>query len=180
MRLAGLEVGNIEDISFSSDASSKKIIVKLSIDKEYSDRIRKDSVVSIKTLGLLGDKYVDISVGTPSQPEMLPGGALKDVNEAQIAGVLSGAATGLEGLNVVIGQLKDVMGDISQRRRHRGYAPERPKALRGTEQLGCDAPCSCHRPEGGQGQRREIHERPASFTTTCSTSRTRPESWSTG
>lgn len=113
VRLAGLEVGNIADISFSSDASSKKIIVKLSIYKEYSDRIRKDSVVSIKTLGLLGDKYVDISVGSPTQPVLQPGGALKDVQEAQLAGVLSGAATGLEGLNVVVGQLKEIMGDIT-------------------------------------------------------------------
>lgn len=113
VRLAGLEVGNIEDISFSSDASSKKIIVKLSINKDYSDRIRKDSVVSIKTLGLLGDKYIDISVGTPSQPVVQPGEALKNVQEAQLSGVMSSAATGLEGLNVVMGQLKEVMGGLS-------------------------------------------------------------------
>ena len=114
VRLAGIDVGNIEDISLSPEALSRKVVLKLSISKKYSDRIRKDSVITIKTMGLLGDTYIDISVGTPSQPVVQPGGELKEVPEAQLSTVISGAATGVDGLNVVIGQLKEVMGDVSK------------------------------------------------------------------
>jgi len=114
VRLAGLDVGNVEDVGFTSDPSLKKVLINLSVNKAYMDRIRKDSVVTVRTMGLLGDKYVDISVGSPTQPAVEPGGILMDVKEAQFAGVLSGAATGLEGVNVVIGQLKQVMDDLSR------------------------------------------------------------------
>ncbi|MDD1750176.1 MAG: MlaD family protein [Methanothrix sp.] len=114
VRLAGLDVGNVEDVGFTTDPSLKKVLIKLSINKEYMDRIRKDSVVTIKTMGLLGDKYVDISVGSPTQPVVEPGGRLMEVSEAQFAGVLAGAATGLEGFNVVVGQLKQVMDDLAR------------------------------------------------------------------
>lgn len=113
VRLAGLSVGNVDDINFSTDPRVKKIVVKISIRKEYMDRIRQDSVASIKTVGLLGDKYVDISVGSPESPVLPPGGVLREIKESQFTNVLSGASSGLEALNVVLGQLKDILGDVT-------------------------------------------------------------------
>lgn len=113
VRLAGLDVGNVEDINFSPQPQNRKIVVRMAIRKKYMDRIRQDSVASIKTIGLLGDKYVDITVGSPESPIAPPGGSLKEIQESQLTNVLSGASSGLEALNVVLAQLKNILGNVT-------------------------------------------------------------------
>ena len=63
VRLAGIDVGEVRNIRFSEDLGVKKVPVELSIKMTYQDRIRLDSIARIDTLGLVGDKYVAISVG---------------------------------------------------------------------------------------------------------------------
>ncbi|MBI1860002.1 MAG: MCE family protein [Deltaproteobacteria bacterium] len=70
--LAGLRIGVIRKIRVATD-DSKDLTVELSIMKNYRDRIRKDSVATIKTQGVLGDKYIEISIGSPSSPLLQEG-----------------------------------------------------------------------------------------------------------
>lgn len=65
VQLAGLSVGMVEKIEFADNLSDKKVKVRLNINKEFQDRIRKDSLAEITTQGLLGDKYITVSLGTP-------------------------------------------------------------------------------------------------------------------
>ncbi|MBF0104909.1 MAG: MCE family protein [Deltaproteobacteria bacterium] len=86
VQLVGMNVGFIDNISFedrevitidpdhlkadktTEEASRKKIIVKvrvsMKIDTQYQERIRQDSVASVVTQGLLGDRMVYITVGS--------------------------------------------------------------------------------------------------------------------
>ena len=57
--LNGLEVGKVEDIKVSYDNDRTRIVLKLWLDKQA--RVRENPVVSIKTLGLMGEKYIQIS-----------------------------------------------------------------------------------------------------------------------
>jgi phospholipid/cholesterol/gamma-HCH transport system substrate-binding protein len=57
--LNGLEVGKVDDIRFSYDNHKTQIILKLFIDSEA--KIRENPTVSIKTLGMMGEKYIEIS-----------------------------------------------------------------------------------------------------------------------
>jgi phospholipid/cholesterol/gamma-HCH transport system substrate-binding protein len=57
--LNGLEVGKVEDIKVSYDNDKTQIVLKLWLDKQA--RVRENPVVSIKTLGLMGEKYIQIS-----------------------------------------------------------------------------------------------------------------------
>ncbi len=68
VQLAGVNVGTVERIIFSPEINQKKIEVRLSISRDFQERIRQDSTVSIHTQGLLGDKIIFISVGSPNQP----------------------------------------------------------------------------------------------------------------
>lgn len=114
VRLAGLDIGSVEDIRFPQNPADKRIIVTLKLQKRYEDRIRKDSGIHIRTLGLLGDKYVDIEVGSPGSPAVPPGSYVNGGTETQVNRVLSGATTTLEGLNTVLGQLKDILGEVTK------------------------------------------------------------------
>jgi phospholipid/cholesterol/gamma-HCH transport system substrate-binding protein len=64
VRLAGIDVGEVKGISFSEDPGVKRIFVSMEVNSEYSERIRSDSEARIETEGMLGDKYISISVGS--------------------------------------------------------------------------------------------------------------------
>jgi phospholipid/cholesterol/gamma-HCH transport system substrate-binding protein len=57
--LNGLEVGKVEDISVNYDNEKTEITLKLWIDEQA--KIRQNPIVSIKTLGLMGEKYIQIA-----------------------------------------------------------------------------------------------------------------------
>jgi phospholipid/cholesterol/gamma-HCH transport system substrate-binding protein len=71
--LAGVQVGRVGEIRFSEDVAAQKVLVALKIAREYQERIRQDSVAVITSSGLLGDKYIDITLGSESEPELLDG-----------------------------------------------------------------------------------------------------------
>ncbi len=59
--LAGVKVGNIENIDF--DDVKNLVRVNFFINAEFQKKIRTDSIVEIKTQGALGDKYLYITPG---------------------------------------------------------------------------------------------------------------------
>jgi phospholipid/cholesterol/gamma-HCH transport system substrate-binding protein len=71
--LAGVQVGRVGGIRFFEDIAAQKVLVSLKITREYQERIRQDSVAVITSSGLLGDKYIDITLGNESEPELLDG-----------------------------------------------------------------------------------------------------------
>lgn len=73
IRLAGIVIGEVTHIAFSEDPGKKEILVDLSIYESYGPRIRDDTRARIETEGMLGDKYISVSVGTPSERQLEPG-----------------------------------------------------------------------------------------------------------
>src|SRR5438270_4064474 len=80
VQLDGVDVGAIEKVVLSENPQKKDIRVWIRIEDDYAARLRgpadrktliKDqtpSLARIKTLGLLGDKYIDINSGSPAYP----------------------------------------------------------------------------------------------------------------
>ena len=62
--LAGVDVGLVRDIRFEQPDQTNDVEIVLEVKREALRKIGKDSVIAIKTRGLLGEKYVDI---TPSK-----------------------------------------------------------------------------------------------------------------
>jgi len=114
VRLSGLEIGNVKAVGFPADGNDKRLLVTIEINSQYKERIRKDSVATIRTIGLLGDKYLDISIGSPQYPVLQPESYIGLVQETQFTNVIASASTGLEGLNVVVGRLRDILGDVNK------------------------------------------------------------------
>ena len=49
---------------------------QVSVERRMTSRIRVDSRASIKTIGLLGDKYIELEGGSAGSPEIPPGGEI--------------------------------------------------------------------------------------------------------
>jgi len=116
VRLAGFTVGSIEEITFPDNIDDKRVIVRLTVEKKYQDRIREDSSVTINSMGLLGDKFVEIGIGSKSSPVLEDGATVKDMPYSAMTNVLAGASSGLEGLNAVMAQLRIILDEIANGR----------------------------------------------------------------
>jgi phospholipid/cholesterol/gamma-HCH transport system substrate-binding protein len=86
VQLNGVNVGQVTHVVLPTDVTEQMITIEIAVDRRYEERIREDSVARIKTLGLLGDKYIEISSGSPDAPQIPVGGiiptaAATDVDE---------------------------------------------------------------------------------------------------
>ena len=88
VRLAGTSIGSVDDITFSKDLASKKIRVTMSLDARLQDRIREDSIASIGTVGLVGDKVLELTVGSPEKSALPPGSTIASVDPPDYAKLL--------------------------------------------------------------------------------------------
>ncbi|MBI2822583.1 MAG: hypothetical protein HYX74_10190 [Acidobacteria bacterium] len=62
------EMDNARERLESAKASLQSIEVTMVIESQYEDRIKRDSTVTLGSVGLMGDKYVEISLGRTSVP----------------------------------------------------------------------------------------------------------------
>src|SRR5438874_1000640 len=89
--LDGVTIGNVDTIKIAEQASPKHLVdVSLRINKSYHSLIRMDSKISIGQVGVLGDQQVEITRGTPAQPEIADGGAIQGVEVSDIKKIISG------------------------------------------------------------------------------------------
>ncbi|MCP4655013.1 MAG: MCE family protein [bacterium] len=76
VKLSGVHVGRVERIVLPEDPGEHLLVVHIAVDERFGARVRTDSRARIKTLGLLGDKYVEITSGSPEAAEILSGGEI--------------------------------------------------------------------------------------------------------
>ncbi len=61
--ISGKKIGTVKSLDFSERNDTAGVIVTLDITSDYFPLITKDSKATIKALGVLGDKFVDITIG---------------------------------------------------------------------------------------------------------------------
>jgi len=72
VRLSGLKIGSVKDIQFPEEPGKNFILVVMEVTEEGMKRIGPDAVATIRTEGLLGDKYIGILRGSSEPPKEIP------------------------------------------------------------------------------------------------------------
>ncbi|MDB5219567.1 MAG: Mce family protein [Myxococcaceae bacterium] len=67
VRMGGIDVGSVSDVSHSDKADDSKIYVTISVARNEARRVRPDTVARVVNKGLLGDKMIDLAGGDPSK-----------------------------------------------------------------------------------------------------------------
>jgi phospholipid/cholesterol/gamma-HCH transport system substrate-binding protein len=84
IRMGGLDIGEVKSIAYDSDAQDPRIFVKLSVVKKEAERIRTDTLAHVAGKGLLGDKMVELSVGSPSLEHLPEGSVIKSEEPSDV------------------------------------------------------------------------------------------------
>ena len=85
VEIAGVPVGKVSAIELAGDSSSALVVLRLRPDL----RLAEDTIAAIKTSGLIGDKYINLSPGG-STALLKAGDEIVDTNDAvDIEGLIS-------------------------------------------------------------------------------------------
>jgi len=111
--LAGTQVGRVESVTLSVRESGESAVeVELRIDTEVASRIRADSTASIGTIGLLGDRYVEVSLGSPRTEMLGDGDEIRAIDPVNISAVIDSGASALDNIASLTGNLNAVLADF--------------------------------------------------------------------
>jgi phospholipid/cholesterol/gamma-HCH transport system substrate-binding protein len=105
--LAGQLVGTVKEIEFLpvDFDTTRNLRITARIDRRLREQIRQDSEARLRTMGLLGDKVLDISPGTPRFAVLEPGDTLRVATAMDYEAVLAKAAGAVDD---VVGLTKDL------------------------------------------------------------------------
>src|SRR5439155_8214423 len=105
VRLAGVQIGRVHDVRLPPEPGGK-VRVSMSVAKQYANRIRKNSTARIATQGLLGDRIVEITVGTADAPPVQPGEVVAAREPFELADAVSQSAETIRGITALAEALR--------------------------------------------------------------------------
>jgi phospholipid/cholesterol/gamma-HCH transport system substrate-binding protein len=71
--LGGLKIGFVRQMNFTQKDGVNGVDVLMQVETKYQASITTSSLAQIKTIGLLGDKYIDLKIGSPGETPLADG-----------------------------------------------------------------------------------------------------------
>ena len=108
--LNGVVVGNVLEVNLSGDPADRTVRVVYDVVRRWAPMLRKGTRASIKTRGLLGDKYIELEGGRADEPEVPIGGEIPAAPGAGIEKLLAGSGDLLTDLSAIAKSLRNILG----------------------------------------------------------------------
>jgi hypothetical protein len=121
VRVGGIREGTVGHIELP-DGPEDKVTVVMKMHPATRNIIRSDSVATIKTEGLLGDQYVDISFGSKSATPVQPAGAIRSESPIDVAASANALA---EQTRTVLGAVQEDLEALRSNFLLRGFFNKR-------------------------------------------------------
>jgi phospholipid/cholesterol/gamma-HCH transport system substrate-binding protein len=119
VRVGGLHQGTVKRIQLPNQPDGK-VTVTMDLDKATYDVLKNDSVASIKSEGLIGDKYVEISFGSDGGAQLRDGDTIASEPPLDMSnlvkkadGLLDTAKTAVTELDGTASNLKSISAKIN-------------------------------------------------------------------
>jgi phospholipid/cholesterol/gamma-HCH transport system substrate-binding protein len=113
VRLAGVQIGRVKRVNLPSEPGGK-VRVDLSIAKRFANRVRKNSVARIETQGLLGDRIVELTVGTADAAATHDGDVIASRDPTDFGRILGQGAETMKNVAALADSLKATADTLRQ------------------------------------------------------------------
>jgi phospholipid/cholesterol/gamma-HCH transport system substrate-binding protein len=114
VRVNGMDAGEVESIQIPS-SPSQKFRLKMNVEDRLRGLIREDSLVTVETDGLVGDKFLLIQGGTDRAAEAAPESTIQGKEPFEIGKLLEQAQAIMNQAGTTITDLQTTMKDVSGR-----------------------------------------------------------------
>jgi len=112
--LDGVNIGSVSRMRFPPDPTAQYVEVKISVSSNVGPRIRRDTTARIQTLGLLGDKYIELTSGTLDEPVVEMGGLIRSLDPMDYEALLGQSGDIVSNAIEVTALLRQVLTDINR------------------------------------------------------------------
>jgi phospholipid/cholesterol/gamma-HCH transport system substrate-binding protein len=118
--MAGLRAGSVTGVKL---VSNEKIVVDFEISEAYKDRVRKDSIVRLVRPFVIGEKVLDVSVGSDEELHLNEFAKLESEETPDIMDLMSGRSLGpyLQSMSQVMDSLKYVVQALLDPERSKNF-----------------------------------------------------------
>jgi phospholipid/cholesterol/gamma-HCH transport system substrate-binding protein len=115
VRLAGKDVGTIESVAFAEPKPGRPPVrVVMQLSREVQPLVRTDSVAGIGTVGLLGDKFVSLSIGTNAGKPLGHGDEIASVSPLDLNMAVVRGTEAIDNIATLAQNLNKVVSDFDQ------------------------------------------------------------------
>jgi phospholipid/cholesterol/gamma-HCH transport system substrate-binding protein len=115
VRMSGVTIGTIRDIRLPRDPQQRQVEIEIMVDRRFEERIRSDSRVRLKKLGLLtGDSYIDVTPGTPRFPILEPGSNIPSQRQTDVEALITSGEDLVENFVTISYSLKNILQRIDR------------------------------------------------------------------
>jgi phospholipid/cholesterol/gamma-HCH transport system substrate-binding protein len=135
VRLAGVQIGRVSGVNLPSQPGGK-VRVDMSIARRFGDRVRKDSVARIETQGLLGDRIIELTVGTIKAAPVQPNEIIASRDPFDINRVMSESAQVVKNIGALADSLRETAQTLNQSRLIEEASTTVQSARKITDQVG--------------------------------------------
>ncbi|MGE5496816.1 MAG: MlaD family protein, partial [Syntrophothermus sp.] len=112
--LAGYKIGDVKAVEFVVINNLPAIRVKLRVKTEYKEQIRSDSKVRITSIGILGDRFVDVSLGSPGASSVPEGSFLEVEPTFSLDNLAKNLTPNIDKFNSIMDNLKAVTDSVAK------------------------------------------------------------------
>jgi phospholipid/cholesterol/gamma-HCH transport system substrate-binding protein len=112
VRVGGIHEGTVRQIQLPTKPN-ENIRVLMDLAKGTRNVIKKDSVATIRSEGLVGDKFVEISFGSEQSPKVENGDAIRGEPPLQISDLLNKTDLVLDSTKGAVDNLNDTASNLS-------------------------------------------------------------------
>ena len=113
VRVGGIREGSVQHIQLPRDPKGKVTVV-MSLGEASRDIVREDSTAAIKSEGLLGDEYLEVSFGSPEAARLKGGEVLKSMTPIDFSDVMVKANYILDSAKLAVDNVQDAAGNIAE------------------------------------------------------------------
>ena len=113
VRLAGVQIGRVKRVNLPAEPGGK-VRVDLTIARRFSNRVRQNSVARIETQGLLGDRIVEITVGTADAPPTHDGDVIASRDPTDFSKIIGQGAETMKNVAALADSLKETADALRQ------------------------------------------------------------------
>lgn len=117
VRLSGIKIGKVTDVRVAPEHDDR---VELTLNVFQDALIKEDSRASIKTLGLVGGKYVEITPGSPEAKLLREGGILDGEQSLKVEDLTKAGLDVVAKLQHIVKNLDRIAGDPAVARNIKG------------------------------------------------------------
>ncbi len=112
VRLQGVDIGNVTAVGIDRDHGDTPVKVTMRVSTKYSFSLRKDSVASLATAGVLGETFIDIDSSQAKGPEARDGDTLAIRDHPDIQDVVRASQGTLQNMDALLKRLDRIVAFV--------------------------------------------------------------------